>query len=120
MYRGTKCTIIDNSGALVGRVVYTSSNKKSAILGSIVLVSIIKRDFGRRRIKIGQVFRALVLGRGFQTKRYFGNQTTNFNTIVLIKKSDVIPISKRIYGPVPLELRKLKLFKFISMGAYIY
>lgn len=120
MYRGTKCIIIDNSGALVGRVVHSPQMKKAANLGSIVLVSIIKRDFGRRRIRLGQVFRALVLSCGFTTSRLVGHRVSSINTIVLIKKSDVVPISKRVKGPVPLELRRLKRTKFLAMGSYVF
>lgn len=118
MYRRTKCSVIDNSGAKVVRVIHTRNSP--APLGSVVLVSIVKRNFNRRRIKFGQVFRALVLSCGFQFSRISGQFIRGPNNVVLLKRSDVITISKRIKGPVPLELRRLKFSKILSMGSYVF
>src|SRR5690606_6014972 len=108
------------SGARVGRVIHTSSIFCPSSLGAVILVSIIKRDFNRKRIRLGQVFRALVIGRGFNTRRIFGQSVYSSNTLVLIKRSEIVPVSKRINGPVPLELRKRKLLKFLAMGTYVF
>jgi large subunit ribosomal protein L14 len=120
MYLGSNCSIIDNSGAKIGRVIYSSRRVKPAPLGSIILVSIIKRDFFRKKIRLGQVFRALVIGRGFPRTRVFGETIRMQNTIILLKRTGAVPISKRIKGPVPLELRQLRLPKLLAMGAYVF
>jgi large subunit ribosomal protein L14 len=120
MYRGSKCTIIDNSGARIGRVIRTNVNTNPIRVGSIILVSILKRDFTRKRIRLGQVFRAIVLSRGFLTSREFGHLVSGNNIIMLLKRTDVVPVSKRIKGPVPPELRKLKFSKLMSMGMYVF
>lgn len=120
MYRGSKCAIIDNSGARIGRLIYLNHNSKPADLGSIVLVSIIKRDFNRRRIRLGQVFRAVVLGRGFPTGRVFGHIVQSFNIVVLLRRTDIVTVSKRIKGPIPIEFRRLQFLKLIAMGTYVF
>lgn len=120
MYRGSKCSVIDNSGAKAVRVIRSSLRFKPINLGSVILVSILRRDFMRRRIRLGQVFRAIIIGRGFNTTRVLGHSIHFSNVVILLKRTDVVPISKRIKGPVPLEFRKLKFAKLMSMGLYVY
>jgi ribosomal protein L14 len=120
MYLGPNCSIVDNSGAKIGRVIYSTRYSRPTPLGSIILVPITKREFSRKRIRLGQVFRAIVVGRGFPTTRVFGQTVKTRNTVILLKRTGVVPIPKRMRGPVPLEFRKLRLLKLLAMGTYVY
>lgn len=120
MYKGTLCTVVDNSGAKIVRVIHTRYPSLPSRLASIVLVSIVKCTSKRRKFRPGLVFRALVVSTGFKTTRGFGYSASGSNMVVILKKSDIVTISKRIYTPVPLELRRLKLTKILSMGSFVY
>lgn len=110
---------MDGTGIRVGKVIHTA-RKALGSLGSVVLISVKKRDVLKRRIRLGQVFKAILTSRGFRTLRVTGHMVYGTNTVVVIKKSDNAPISKRVKGPVPMELRYKKSSKVLSMGSYVF
>jgi len=119
LFIGSNIVVQDNFG--IRKVKCIRVPKKGyAYLGSLILVSVLKKDSNKKRIKLGQLFKALVINTSNINFRKTGQWTKGFNSVIILKKSDNIPISKRIKGPVCFECRKFKMSKILSMGSYIF
>jgi large subunit ribosomal protein L14 len=117
----TLLKVSDNSGAKTVRClkVLGGFKKKHASLGDIIIVSIQQlRNKSKKtsKVKKKEIYKALVI----RTKIKFAkkNGYKKFfreNAVVLINKQEN-PVGTRILGPMPKDLRKKKLQKFISIS----
>ena len=117
LHRQTKVKIVDNTGGKLGNCL-TTYKKRSGQIGDIILLSIRKiKAQSKQRIKLskGDMYKALVVRTKVLTSN-FSNTSIKFdqNAVILLKNDK--PLGSRIFGPVPLKLRKNKNFKIIMLA----
>lgn len=119
IFKNSKLIVQDNFG--IKKVKCIKVPKKGyAILGAIVLISVLKKISLKKKIKYGQLFRALITNNNSINFRKSGFFVKGFNSVVIPKKIDNVPISKRIKGPLCVESRKKKLSRVLLMSSYIF
>jgi large subunit ribosomal protein L14 len=118
MQKGTLCNVIDNSGARVVKCIQVY--KRSVAKPGNLLVVSIKKVFPGKKIKKGLVCKAVAVRFSRFTRRYsqYGVKY-NHNSVVLLKKSDNLPMGTRINGSVFFELRKEGFLKLVSMASSV-
>lgn len=79
----TKVKIVDNTGGTIGRCIkiLKPHNRKFAILGDIILITIVKAVVGSK-IKKGEVYKAVIVQTGTTSSGYEKYQQ---NSVVLVK-----------------------------------
>ena len=111
-------TIIDNSGAKVGRIfkVLGHSKKRYAEIGDLVVLSVQKAE-PRKNVKKKDVLRAVVVRQRKAFRRKDGSYIRfDDNSVVIVDKDKGEPIANRVFGPVPRELGEMGYQKVISMA----
>jgi large subunit ribosomal protein L14 len=112
---GSIIKICDKTGVNTAQCIKVlgSYRKRIAYLGDVIIISIISinpkkflnvKQFKKKRFLKGTIHRALII----RTKCFYKrtNQILikfNENNAIIINKK-IVPISNRIYGPVPIEL----------------
>lgn len=108
----------DNSGAksLKCIKVLGGSNKMSASIGDIIVVSV-QESLPTSKVKKGSVQKAVVVRTKAPINRKDGT-TIRFdeNACVLIKGNDSDPIGTRIFGPVAREIRNAGFVRIASLA----
>jgi large subunit ribosomal protein L14 len=115
----TKLKIIDNSGVKSGQVIKIYKGQSGQI-GDIILISV-KYVKSKTKLKIskGNIYKALIIRTKYKKKDLIGNQISfDENSAILLNKQN-LPIASRILGPVPVQLRKNKQFKILSIASTI-
>nr|QFP99093.1 ribosomal protein L14 [Telonemida sp.] len=107
--------VVDNSGAKIARCIKVLTNKSYASIGDTVIVSI-RKALPNKKVKVGEVHKAIVVYTKKQTKRLNGSYL-NFrkNAIVLLNDKDV-PQATRVLGGAPRELSYGKFHKILSIA----
>ena len=112
----TELSVADNSGAK--RVecikVLGGSHRNSASVGDIIKVSV-KEVLSTSKIKKGTVHNAVVVRTKYPLTRKDGTTIRFDSNAVVILSEDKALVGTRIFGPVPLELRKL-FAKIVSLA----
>ena len=113
--------VSDNSGAKLVRCIKVVGGfrRKVASIGDIIIVSIIQlRNKSKltSKVKKGEVYKALVIRTKFSIKKKSFSLLFNNNSVCLINKQGK-PISTRIFGPLPKELKKNKWIKLVSLSS---
>lgn len=118
-YKESKFYILDNTGVKKVKCLKIYKSKK-AKGGSFVTV-VVKKVIPFKKIKKGQICRAIVVRLKSYIKRICGNYKIKFdkNYVVLLKKNDNLPLGTRIIGPVLYEIRKKGLLKIVSLASYL-
>jgi len=114
---GTNLTVIDNSGAKKVKClkVIGSSSRKYGFIGNVIVVSI-QRINPVKKLKKGEIFKAVVIAIKKKRVRVNGSFVSfNMNGVVIINNKK-LPISTRILGPVMAELRQYNFSKILSMS----
>lgn len=119
---GTKLKVIDNSGA---RIVTCIGNlggfkKKYASFGNIITVVIKTLRNNRRltaKIKKGQICKALII-RSLKAYKTYSSTLYFFENSVILLSNQHKLIGTRIFGAVPIALRKSKYLRitFLTLG----
>lgn len=114
--------VTDNSGVLWVYCLRNVSFPKRAFakLGDIILV-VSKDVVSQLKIKKGQLFRALVINTsyGLQRTRPAMNIKFLINSVVILKKDELVPLATRIFIAVPFELLNSKvMFKRLLSVAF--
>lgn len=108
----------DNTGVKLVKCIQVYS-KKIIEPGSIILVTI-KKVLPHRKLKKGQIFKAVVVRLVKKINRIYNFQIKYFsNSIVLLKKTEIVPIGSRIYGSVYFEIRIKGFMKIISLSSFL-
>lgn len=110
----TKYTVIDNSGALQVHLIRILKKKKGEI-GDVIVISIIKA-LSNRKVKKGEIYKALIVRTKRGIRRKDGTQLQFGDNCVVLLTTDFMPIGTRIFGPIPLEIQKHK--KIASLASY--
>lgn len=116
----TNIKVADNSGAK--RVecikILGGSKRDSANIGDILVVSV-KEALPNRKVKKGEVQKAVVV----RTKKGIRRDSGEFvkfdsNAVVLINDQN-LPIGTRIFGPVTRELKDKNMLRLISLASTV-
>lgn len=112
---GTKCKVIDNSGAVIVKCLKVLGNLDKGIVGSTLIVSVQKVN-PLKKIKKGSILRGILVSvkKGRVRKNGIG-VSFNVNGVVIVNNKNV-PVGTRILGPVMLELRSLGYLKILSLA----
>jgi large subunit ribosomal protein L14 len=121
---GTKLKVVDISGVKIVSCVKVlgSSYKYNAMLGDVLIVSvkrvkkrtrfIAEKSRRLRRYSKGTLHRVLLIQTSVPFRRAQGIYLKfNQNAVVLVSKKNV-PLTKKVKGPVPLELCK----RYLALG----
>ncbi|KAF7113503.1 hypothetical protein RHSIM_RhsimUnG0117900 [Rhododendron simsii] len=140
----TKLKVVDNSGAKeIMCIQALKGGKKGARLGDLIVASVTefqqpvkgkkdekvkesqsadkgkKREVKKAELKKGSVVYAVVVRAAMQRGRCDGSEVKfDDNAAVLVNKQGE-PIGKRVFGPIPHELRKKKHVKILSLAEHI-
>jgi|SRR5579863_10519064 large subunit ribosomal protein L14 len=113
----TRLEVADNSGARKVECIRVlgGSRKKTAKVGDIIVVAV-KDAIPDRRVKKGEVHKAVVVRTSKGVRRNDGTEIRfDTNAAVLINANNE-PIGTRIFGPVVRELRARNFMKIISLA----
>ncbi|CAN1284019.1 50S ribosomal protein HLP, mitochondrial [Linum perenne] len=115
----TVLKVADNSGAKkVMCIQALKAGKKGARLGDTIVASV-KEAMPNGKVKKGQVVYGVVVRAAMQRGRCDGSEVKfDDNAVVLVDKQGQ-PIGKRVYGPVPHELRQKKHVKILTLAEHI-
>ena len=109
--------VADNSGAK--RVecirVLGGSKRRCASIGDIIVVAV-KDAIPDRRVKKGEVHKAVIVRTAKGIKRSDGSEIRFDNNEAVLINNQGEPIGTRIFGPVTRELRAKKFMKIISLA----
>ena len=117
----TTLKVADNSGAKLVKCIKVLGGlkRKNAYIGDIIVVSVLKlRNKSKisSKVKKGEVYKALII----RTKNSFNKKSYCMffkgNYVCLMNKQGN-PISTRIVGPLPIELKKNKYIKLSSLSS---
>jgi large subunit ribosomal protein L14 len=113
----------DNSGAKYLkclRILETKSTrgkKRFGLIGDIILVSI-RMCKSQKKVKKGNVFKAIIVRTKRKIKRESGWLFFNDNAVVLLNKK-MLPLGTRIFGPISRDIRFRKMTKILSAASLI-
>lgn len=114
----TNLTVADNSGARLVECIRVlgGSKKRTASVGDIIVVTV-KDAIPGRRVKKGEVHKAVVVRTAKEIHRNDGSSIRfDSNAAVLINPLNKEPLGTRIFGPVTRELRSRQFMKIISLA----
>lgn len=116
VFVGSSLRVIDNSGARrVECIKILGNGNPSGSAGATIVVAV-KRVNPKKRIKKGEVFRAVLVGTKKPVLRPNGFQVTFSDNCAVIVNNKSIPIGTRLLGPVMLDVRSRGLIKIVSMA----
>ena len=116
-FRDSYFTLLDNTGAKIVKCIY-SYESKIIKPGGIILVTV-KQVLPHRKVKKGQLFKAVVVRLCKTTKRLNGLCVKYYeNSVVLLKKTELVPLGTRIFGSVFIEIRRKGFMKIITLSAF--
>jgi len=113
----TNLDVADNSGARRVQCIKVlgGSKRMSAGIGDTIVVSV-KEAIPRRRVKKGDVMRAVIVRTAKEIRRNDGSVIRfDRNAAVLVNNSGE-PVGTRIFGPVTRELRATNHMKIVSLA----
>ena len=113
----TNLDVADNSGARRVQCIKVlgGSNRKSASVGDVIVVSV-KEAIPRGRVKKGDVRKAVVVRTAKEVRRDDGTAIRFDSNAAVILSNSGDPIGTRIFGPVVRELRAKNFMKIISLA----
>jgi large subunit ribosomal protein L14 len=116
VYVGSSLHVIDNSGARVVECIKILGNGRFCALPGSILIVAVKRVNPKKRIKKGEIYRAVLVATRKSVLRSNGFQVSfDLNCAVIVNNKN-IPVGTRLLGPVMLDVRSSGLFKVVSMA----
>lgn len=107
------CYVIDNSGGSIAKIFHV---KKKGKLGCRVVCSIKRlRRLMETKLKKGKVEKGIFVRSTKKKIRSDGSSILFDNNGIALINSRNAPKAKRIYGPIPREVGRLKFFSIASM-----
>lgn len=110
--------VIDNSGGKIVRCIKVLKSTQYAYTGDIIVVAI-RKAFPHKKIKAGEVHKALVIFTKKHTKRLNGSYVKLSKNTVILLNSKKLPQASRITGVVPRELKFKGYSKVLSLARKI-
>ncbi|GJZ79518.1 50S ribosomal protein HLP, mitochondrial-like protein [Tanacetum coccineum] len=106
--------VVDNSGAKRVMCIQALKGKKGARLGDTIVASVKEAQPGGK-VKKGQVVYGVVVRAAMQKGRFDRSEVKfDDNAVVLVNKQGE-PIRTRVFGPVPHELRKKSMSRYLVL-----
>lgn len=113
----TKLSIVDNSGVSKFRVISFYRIQKG-VIGQLCVGSL-NRVKPRRKLKKGQIFRAILVQSRRPVSRRMGFYIRSLaSRSILMKRNEYIPLASRLNGYFFAELRAIRDFKFSTVTIY--
>jgi large subunit ribosomal protein L14 len=114
----SKIWVLDNTGVTKIRSIIFYKNKSGKLAD--LFIGSIARVKPRRKVKRGQLFRALLVQSRFPVCRHFGSYIKSLSTrSILMKRNEYIPVSNRVNGFFFYEIKLIKDYKFNTLTVYI-
>jgi large subunit ribosomal protein L14 len=116
----TNLKVADNSGAKRVQCIKIlgGSKRRSATVGDIIVVSV-KEALPNRKVKKGEVQRALIVRTKQGIVRETGEKIKFDSNAVVLLNNQNMPIGTRIFGPVTKELRQKNMLRVISLASHV-
>lgn len=116
----TNLKVADNSGAKRVQCIKIlgGSKRLSATIGDIIVVSV-KDALPNRKVKKGEVQRALIIRTRQGIVRETGEKIKFDSNAVILLNNQNMPLGTRIFGPVTKELRQKNMLRVISLASHV-
>ena len=113
----TKLKIIDNSGAVIGRIIKILNKKSSLAVGTLVLISV-QKNIPHSKIRKGDTVKAVVVNGSYKNLLSTIDAKKSLILVKLGPKGkEYLPIGTRIKGPVSSALRNIDgMHRIISLS----
>ena len=113
----TKLEVADNSGARKVECIRVlgGSRKRTAKVGDVIVVTV-KEAIPDRRVKKGEVHKAVVVRTSKGVRRNDGTEIRFDTNAAVILNNNLEPVGTRIFGPVVRELRSKNFMKIVSLA----
>mmetsp|Transcript_6031 Transcript_6031/g.16067 ORF Transcript_6031/g.16067 Transcript_6031/m.16067 type:complete len:123 (-) Transcript_6031:1197-1565(-) len=111
----TRLRVCDNSGAKVVQVIQVLGKKRGGTVGDVCSVSVKSADPSSRKVKKGEVFRALIVRHKTEPVRPDGSYLRTSDTSCVLLQPNGQPLGTRIRGVVSASLDRQKWLKVISL-----
>lgn len=112
--------VLDNSGGLLVKCIkiYGKTPRKSAVVGSLMLVSILTYRT-HRKVKKGQLFKS-ILGRvKHNVTRHGGYYVRCEYSGVILLNNRMGPLGTRVLGPILKETRRRGFLSILGLAPYV-
>lgn len=116
VYVGTSLQVIDNSGARIVECIKVLGNGKSLAFAGAIIVVAVKRVNPRKRLKKGEIYKAVLVGTSKSRLRKNGFAVCFDSNYAVIVNNKNIPIGTRVLGPVMMNVRLSGFIKIVSMA----
>lgn len=117
-FKDTRLKVLDNSGALVIKCLHVF--KYSVIKPGSILTGVIKKIKPHKKLKLSQICKVIVVRIANLNKRTSGLLLKDsLNAVILLKKTELMPIGTRVFGPICAELRKMYFVKLLTLASYL-
>lgn len=113
----TRLDVADNSGAREVECIRVlgGTGRRTASVGDIIVVAV-KSAIPDRRIKKGDVHKAVIVRTRKEVRRADGSAIRFDRNAAVLINANKEPIGTRIFGPVTRELRGKQFLKIISLA----
>ncbi len=113
----SRLEVADNSGARKVECIRVlgGSRKRTARVGDVIVVAV-KEAIPDRRIKKGEVHKAVVVRTKKGIRRNDGTEIRFDTNAAVILNANLEPVGTRIFGPVVRELRSKNFMKIVSLA----
>lgn len=113
----TRLEVADNSGARQVECIRVlgGSKKRVAKVGDIIVVAV-KDAIPDRRVKKGEVHKAVVVRTKKGVRRADGTEIRFDTNAAVLLNAKLEPVGTRIFGPVVRELRNTGFMKIVSLA----
>ena len=112
--------VADNSGAkrIECIKVLGGSKRRYANIGDVIKITV-KEAIPRGRVKMGEVYFAVVVRTASGVRRADGSLIRFDRNAAVLLNAKLEPIGTRIFGPVTRELRTERFMKIVSLAAEV-
>jgi large subunit ribosomal protein L14 len=117
IYKQTILQVVDRTGGVTAKCIKVLGGtiNNYGNIGSFIVV-VITKGRPNKKVKKGQIYRALIVRTKKGLKRYTGLHIKFGSNAIILLKPNLSPLGKRIRGPIPIELRSKKYVKYISLS----
>jgi large subunit ribosomal protein L14 len=116
IFNETRLSVLDNSGALIVKC-FRVFGKSYGSIGTKLVVSV-QTFRGGKKVKKGEIFKAVVVHVKSPHRRATGNYIKfENNGVILWKRKEESPVGTRIRFNVPIELRFMGYLKVVLLSA---
>ena len=116
IFVGSRLRVIDNSGAKIVECIKVLGGANVKAKPGSLLVVAVKKVNPLKKIRKGEIYRAVLVGTKKPSLRVNGIQVMFSDNYAVIVNNKGIPLGTRVLAPVMLDLRSNGFLKVISMS----